>query len=201
MTSHAEYKSRKERTEAKLAEPEFLDTVIDNVANGGSLVTLCETWDIRFSDAIRWIYAADDRKKAYEQALVNQSEWMVARVLSELKSIGMVDVRQVFEDDGSLKAPNTWPEPVARAIAGVDIFEEFEGRGEDRKQIGWTKKLKMNDKVRALELLGKHLKMFAERHEHFGKVSMTLEDLVNKSMAPAAGPSGPTAPSSAAPQT
>lgn len=54
-------------------------------------------------------------------------------------------------------------ESTRRAISSLETFEEFEGYGEDREKIGDTKKVKLIDKTKALELLGKHLGMFKEK--------------------------------------
>ena len=86
-------------------------------------------------------------------------------VLRELLRIARVDIREAFDDDGNLKAVKDIPEDVARAIAGIEVDELFQGRGEDREQIGVTRKVKFWDKPRALELLGKHLKLFVDKVE------------------------------------
>ena len=64
------------------------------------------------------------------------------------------------------------PEALRLAISSIEVFEEFEGSGKDRVYIGDTKKLKIWDKVKALELLGKHLKLFTEKLELSGKVEL-----------------------------
>ena len=43
------------------------------------------------------------------------------------------------------------------------------GTGRDREKVGVTRKVKFWDKPRALELLGKYLKMFTDKFEHTGK--------------------------------
>ncbi|CAM8022893.1 hypothetical protein MOMOMMO210B_20105 [Morganella morganii] len=49
----------------------------------------------------------------------------------------------------------------------------YEGRGDDREMVGLLKKIKWPDKVRNLELLGKHVHVQAFReqvsNEHTGK--------------------------------
>jgi phage terminase small subunit len=97
------------------------------------------------------------------------------RVLAELMRVGFSDLRRAFNEDGSLKAPKDWPDDVAAAMSSVEVVEEFEGKGEDRQQVGWTKKVKLWDKPRALEMLGKHLKLFAERVEHSGPSGGPIE--------------------------
>jgi phage terminase small subunit len=89
-------------------------------------------------------------------------------VVAELMKIALADIGEAFNQDGSMKALHEMPVEVRRAIAGIDVFEEFTGRGEDREQIGWTKKLRLWDKPKALELLGRHLRMFTDKLEHTG---------------------------------
>lgn len=90
-------------------------------------------------------------------------------VLRELLRLARVDLSAAFNDNGSLKPVRDMPEDVRRAISGVDVFEEFQGRGEDRAMIGYTKKLRFWDKTKALELLGRHLKLFSDKIELTGK--------------------------------
>jgi len=52
----------------------------------------------------------------------------------------------------------------------------FEGKGDERIQSGILKKIKFVDKVRALEMQAKNLKLLTEQVEHSGKV--TLDDLI-----------------------
>ena len=79
------------------------------------------------------------------------------RALTEIARVAFSDLRNLYEEDGSLKLPHKWSDEAAGAVAGVDVVEEFEGKGKDRTLIGYTKKVRTYDKVRALELLSKHL--------------------------------------------
>lgn len=97
-------------------------------------------------------------------------------ILMELKRLGYSDLRGLFREDGTIKHPTDWPEDLARAVASIEVEELFEGHGENRTWIGYTKKVKFWPKDRALELMGKHKKLFTEKVEHSG--TMTLADLV-----------------------
>ena len=96
-------------------------------------------------------------------------------ILRELHRLAMVDVTQAFDDMGGLKPFKEMPEDVRKAIAGLEVSEIFEGSGDQRTAIGLLKKIRMWDKPRALELLGKHLSLFIERHEHTGKGGGPIE--------------------------
>ena len=79
------------------------------------------------------------------------------RVLQELGRIGFGDLRALFNEDGSLKPISDWSDDTAAIISSVETDELFEGTGREREQIGFTKKVKSWDKIRALELITKIL--------------------------------------------
>lgn len=106
------------------------------------------------------------------------------RVLIEIAKVAFSDLRDLYEEDGSLKLPHKWSDEAAGAVAGVEVSEIFAGEGKDRTLIGHTKKIKVFDKVRALEILSKHLGLIGNgRHhdeeegdeEEMGRTLTTLE--------------------------
>lgn len=100
-------------------------------------------------------------------------------ILRELLRLATVDLGGAYDDEGKLLPIKKMPEDVRRAIAGIEVFEEYEGSGKDREYIGDTVKVKIFDKNRSLELLGKHLKLFTDRVE-LGQE--TLEALITGSL-------------------
>lgn len=83
-------------------------------------------------------------------------------VINELAKIAFLDIRKLYNDCGGLKNIQDIDEDTARAIASMESLEEFSGYGADREQIGITQKVKLLDKTKALELLGKHLGLFSD---------------------------------------
>src|SRR6185436_14537785 len=81
------------------------------------------------------------------------------RVMRELGRIAFGDVRNVVGRDGYITDPGTWSDDAAAAVAGIETFKEFEGRGKDKVQVGTTTKLKLWDKNSALTNLAKHFKL------------------------------------------
>ena len=89
-------------------------------------------------------------------------------VLAELKRIASADIGAVFNELGGVKALHEIPPEVRAAIASYEPGE-------------YGVKVKFWDKPRALELIGKHLKLFTDKVEHSGSIeSLTDEQLEAK---------------------
>jgi phage terminase small subunit len=82
------------------------------------------------------------------------------RVLTELARLAFIDIGQIFNDDGSMKPLSEMEEDARRAIVGLEVSEI---RDNDGVVIGYIKKIKLADKLSALEKLGKHLGLFDQR--------------------------------------
>lgn len=91
-------------------------------------------------------------------------------VLRRLVEIDQMDVLDIMTDDMSLKPVSEWPLIWRQYLSGFDLADMFEGRGEDREMVGILKKIKWPDKVKNLELLGRHVSVraFREQVEHSG---------------------------------
>jgi phage terminase small subunit len=93
----------------------------------------------------------------------------VERVLQEYARLGFFDPRKLFNDDGSPKGIHELDDDTAAVLAGLEVMEIWEGRGEERQFVGYLKKYKLVDKKGALDSIAKHLGMFVEKHEHTGR--------------------------------
>lgn len=91
-------------------------------------------------------------------------------VLREVMRLAMVDIAGLFDDNGKLRPINEIPEDTRRAIAAVEVEELLHAGGS--VQVGWSKKIKLWDKVKSLELLGKHLKLFKDQLEISGTIKI-----------------------------
>lgn len=98
----------------------------------------------------------------------NRTQVTADRVITEVARLGFADLRKLFDEHGGLLPVNQWPDDIAAAVASVEVDELFEGFGENRIQVGYTRKVKLWDKAKSLEMLGRHLKLWVDRHEHTG---------------------------------
>ena len=88
--------------------------------------------------------------------------------------IGVNELGDPFIDLSAIKDDSG----LAAAVQEITVDEYTEGRGEDKREVKRVK-FKLADKRGSLELLGKHLKLFTEKHElKFGDLeSLTDEQL------------------------
>ncbi len=101
-------------------------------------------------------------------------------VLNRLAEIDQMDFMDIMHDDMSLKPISQWPKVWRQYLSSFELAELFEGRADDRKMIGVLKKIKWPDKVRNLELLGKHVNVNAFRDQVDVNVNVSLADRMAK---------------------
>lgn len=82
------------------------------------------------------------------------------RVIQEYARLAFFDPRKLFYADGSPKPIEALDDDTAAAVMGIDVREEYEGAGEERVFVGYTKKYRLANKISALGSLAKHIGLF-----------------------------------------
>ena len=117
--------------------------------------------------------------KAIQDALKERSERVqidADYVLKRLVEIDQMDVLDIMEDDGNVKPLRDWPKIWRQYISNIETISMDDGEG-------WLKKIKWPDKVKNLELLGKHISVgaFKDKVEHSGKFEIqSISDLMDE---------------------
>lgn len=101
-------------------------------------------------------------------------------VLARVAMIGRADPRKLFTEDGRLRNPSELDDLGAAALAGFEVVEEFEGAGQERVQIGWTKKVKLRDPLPALRILAEHHKIIGNTAEGLNNLASALSERFNR---------------------
>ena len=121
-------------------------------------------------------YISEKQKEIEKRTEVTQD-----MVIKELAKIAFLDIRKLYTENGQLKNVADIDSDTAGAISSLETLEEYEGYGDDREKIGDTQKVKLLDKTKALELLGKHLGMFNDINVNMkNAVQVELVDDVNE---------------------
>ncbi|AVE51987.1 terminase small subunit [Serratia marcescens] len=97
-------------------------------------------------------------------------------VLKRLVEIDELDLADIMNDDLTLKPLSEWPKAWRQFLTGVKVAELFEGQGDDKQMIGVLKSIKWPDKVKNLELIGKHVDVQAFKERVDVNVNVTLAD-------------------------
>lgn len=101
--------------------------------------------------------------------VTKKAELNAADVLTEIKRLAFMDLTKAFDKEGLLLPFDKMPRDVRKALASIET-EEIYARREGRKiKIGVTRKIRIVDKVRSLEMLAKHFKLLTEVQEISGK--------------------------------
>jgi hypothetical protein len=167
------------------------DAILAHLSNGGSLVEMCEQFKVRYAVVISWLCQDHERASMYAAAMDAGCRWWMDRIRQELASVGLVDIREAFDERGVLKPVHQLPKAIAAAISSIDTFEVFDKEG---NRTGTTTKIKFHEKLKALALMGAHFGMFKT---HLTKeAEEKLADLIRKADGiprplPAPGPDAP----------
>ena len=96
-------------------------------------------------------------------------------VLNRLVEIDQMDVLDILNSTGELKPVADWPKVWRTTLSGLEVMEMASEGG----SAALLKKIKWPDKVKNLELLGKHINVMAFKeqasHEHTGKNGGPIE--------------------------
>jgi len=98
-------------------------------------------------------------------------------VLNEYRKIAFSDVRKLLTVDGGLKSIDDIDDETAGAIAGIESFDEIER--ESGEKLGTNRKIKLHDKLRALEALSKHLGLFEKDNDQSKPQNTNIINLGN----------------------
>lgn len=104
----------------------------------------------------------------------NKLEITAERVLQEIARLAFYDPRNFFDDDGRIKPISELDDNTAMALGGIETLHKI--IGDDKDGMAVITKIKLVDKGQNLERLGRHLKLFTDKVEHSG--TLTLEQIV-----------------------
>ncbi|EGO4161262.1 terminase small subunit [Escherichia coli] len=100
-------------------------------------------------------------------------------VLLRLVEIDQMDVLDILNDDGSLKPIREWPKIWRTTLSGFDLSSTIMNMDETSIET-ILKKIKWPDKVKNLELIGKHVDVNAFRERLEIDVKMTIAEKMAK---------------------
>ncbi|GKX40047.1 terminase [Pectobacterium carotovorum subsp. carotovorum] len=100
-------------------------------------------------------------------------------VLRRLAEIDEMDVLDILTDEGKLKPVSQWPKVWRTTLSGLDISSTIFNQDETTEET-ILKKIKWPDKVKNLELIGKHVDVNAFKERVDVSVNVTVSDRMAK---------------------
>lgn len=117
-----------------------------------------------------------ERKRELLAAKFKALHMDVDEILARAAMIARSDVRELFDGNGALINPADLPQEAAAAVAGIETFEEFDGKGKDRVKVGDVRKVRLRDPMPAIRLLAEHKKLVSNPAEAMNSLVTALAD-------------------------
>lgn len=143
-------------------------------------------WDAGYSRNIRGAGAkllkipeVVEQIKKLHRSQLRRLQMEADEVVMAWARIARFDPRKLYDEHGNLLQPRNWPEDVALCIQSIEVEERFEGKGEDRQQY-FVHKIKFNDRMAALNALGRHHNLFAEEAQEVGRGLAQEADIIRR---------------------
>lgn len=106
------------------------------------------------------------------------ADWVLSRLADEAEA----DLADILDEAGTVKRVEEWPLIWRKGlVSGIDVHEEIvEGA-----KVGQTVKVKLSDRIKRIELIGKHVDVgaFRDRVEHSGPNGGPIQT-INAEMTP-----------------
>lgn len=128
------------------------------------------------ADACASEILSNPKVKAFYDSLMDkvaeEAQVDATYVLKRLVEIDQMDVLDIMDENLNMKPLKEWPKIWRQYINNVESIELSDGEG-------WLKKIKWPDKVKNLELIGKHVSVgaFKEKVEHTGANGGPIETI------------------------
>jgi len=118
--------------------------------------------------------AVDAKKIERSEKTGVDASWVLERLALEVNA----DLADLYEDNGTLKPIHDWPEIWRKGlVSGIDVVQEYETVDGKKTHIGSVTKLKISERVKRIELIGKHVvvQAFNDKLELTGKGGGPIE--------------------------
>lgn len=129
------------------------------------------------------------RKPEIKNAIATQMKNRMQRVtidsdamLERLVGIDNMDLLDIMNDDMTTKPLSEWPDVWRKTISSIEVIEQLVNASDGSERRAIIKKIKLPDKQKNLEMLGKHVDVQAWRNSSTleAKPYVSLGDLMKE---------------------
>lgn len=115
------------------------------------------------------------RQEIEKKAEITKEQW-----IAKMRGFFHADVRKMFTGPGNALDIHELGDNEALMVEGYELVENFEKVGDKAEHVGYTKKVKLTPKLKAMLEFGKVMGWYTEKKEL--ELGATLEELVLGSM-------------------
>jgi len=113
--------------------------------------------------------ALSESAKARSERTKIDADWVLTRLAKEADA----DMADIYSDDGGLKPVSQWPKIWRQGlVTGIDSHQEYDYVDGEKIPAGVVQKIRISDRVKRLELIGKHVKVQAFADKVVGGVDV-----------------------------
>ena len=96
------------------------------------------------------------------------------RILEELATVAGVNVADLYDKQGNLLPVHKLPRHVTAAISSIEVVKKNLEAGDGK--VDTIHKVRLWDKLKALEALAKHFGLLVEKVEHQGEINIKWQE-------------------------
>lgn len=105
-----------------------------------------------------------------QQQRMAQADLTAVRVLEEMRRLAFSDVRDLFDEDGNLRSIHTLTHEQSACISGMEVIIKNAKAGDGITDT--IHKVKVWDKPKVLDMLGKHFGILTDQVQHTGTLTL-----------------------------
>jgi phage terminase small subunit len=98
-----------------------------------------------------------------------------ARILEELRRIALCDYRELFDAKGNLRPITDWTPELGSCVTSIEVVKRNLHPNDGQTDL--IHRVRLADKVKALEALSKHFGLLIDRHDHTGTIVFEHEQM------------------------
>jgi len=119
------------------------------------------------------------RVEQLQNELKKRNEITLDKVIKGIADIATFDIAELYDENGVFKNIHDIPKNVRTAISGIKTLEEFDGYGKDKESIGFTKDVKIINKLDAYRELMKYFGGYELHNKQKTDSVVTIFELPN----------------------
>ncbi len=159
---------------AALQSEDLHSDICTHISSGGTVESLAELWDIPGGWIMEFMVDTPAKRTAFESACVARDAWISEALTRQAIALSTSDIRGILDDEGLVRPRGEWPADLAKCIQSFDVSVDKDGNP--------TYRVKLYDKLKAIELAGRRVGTFQPSVDVKVSGSLDLASIVKESM-------------------